>query len=45
VRERGCDRRPASATKPPSLAHRLIYLDRPAISAENVVEAAIALLT
>ncbi len=45
VRERGFDRRPASATKPPSLAHRLIYLDRPAISAENVVEAAIALLT
>jgi len=45
VRERGFDRRPASITKPPSLAHRLVYLDTPNIAAETVAEAAIALLT
>ena len=44
VRERGFDRRPASTTKPPSLAHRIVYLDAPEISAENAAEAAVALI-
>jgi hypothetical protein len=45
VRERGFDRRPASTTKPPSLAHRIVYLDTPAIDAENVIEAGAALIS
>jgi hypothetical protein len=44
VRERGFDRRPASTTKPPSLAHRTVYLDTPAIAAERALEAAISLI-
>lgn len=39
VRDRGFDRRPATTTKPPSLQHRLIYLDTREIGAEAVVEA------
>jgi hypothetical protein len=42
VRQRGFDRRPASTTKPPSLAHRIVHLDTAAIAAEDAVEAAIA---
>lgn len=45
VRERGFDRRPASTTKPPSLAHRTIYLDTPSIGAESVMQAAIAVIS
>jgi hypothetical protein len=45
VRERGFDRRPASTTKPASLAHRIVYLDAPVISAQRVIETAIELLT
>lgn len=44
VRERGFDRRPASTTKPPSLAHRIFYLDTPSIAAESVMQAATALI-
>jgi len=44
VRERGFDRLPASTTKPPSLAHRIVYLDTRAIAAESVIEAATALI-
>lgn len=40
VRERRFDRRPATVTKPPSLRHRLAYLDTKAIPADAVVEAA-----
>jgi hypothetical protein len=40
VRDRGFDRRPATTTKPPSLRHRLIYLDTNEIPAEIVSEAA-----
>lgn len=40
VRDRGFDRRPATTTKPPSLRHRLIYLDSAGIDADAVVEAA-----
>jgi|SRR5580700_805335 hypothetical protein len=40
VRDRRFDRRPATATKPPSLQHRLVYLDTRAIDAQSVVEAA-----
>jgi hypothetical protein len=39
VRDRGFDRRPATTTKPPSLQHRLVYLDTPAIPVEAVMEA------
>lgn len=39
VRDRGFDRRPATTTKPPSLRHRLVYLDTPAIGAESVLDA------
>jgi hypothetical protein len=45
VRDRGFDRRPATTTKPPSLQHRLHYLDTPTIGAEHVVEAARALIS
>jgi len=45
VRERRFDRRPASTTKPSSLAHRIVYLDTPAIAAEDVLEAARALIS
>ena len=45
VRERGYDRRPASTTKPLSLAHRIVYLDAPAIAADDVTRAAIALIS
>ncbi len=38
VRDRGFDRRPATATKPPALRHRLRYLDTSAIDADAVVE-------
>jgi hypothetical protein len=44
VRERGFDRRPASTTKPPSLAHRIVYLDAREITAENAAEAALGLI-
>jgi hypothetical protein len=40
VRDRGFDRRPATTTKPRSLMHRLVYLDRPSIGVEIVFEAA-----
>jgi hypothetical protein len=40
VRDRGFDRRPATTTKPPSLRHRLVYLDTQTIGVEPVVEAA-----
>lgn len=42
VRERGFDRRPATTTKPASLAHRIVYLDTPEITADDVAEAAVA---
>lgn len=45
VRERGFDRRPASTTKPSSLAHRLFYLDTPSITAASVMQAASALIS
>lgn len=44
VRERGFDRRPATFTKPPSLRHRLRYLDAPLIGAQDVLEAVRALI-
>jgi hypothetical protein len=44
VRERGFDRRPATASKPPALQHRLRYLDGREIAAERVLEAADALI-
>lgn len=40
VRDRGFDRRPATTTKPPSLQHRLVYLDTPTIPADAVAQAA-----
>ena len=40
VRDRRFDRRPATTTKPPSLQHRLHYLDTRAIDAQSVIEAA-----
>lgn len=39
VRDRGFDRRPATTTKPPSLAHRLQYLDTAAVPADAVLAA------
>jgi len=39
VRERKFDRRPATTTKPPSLRHRLVYLETDAIGADDVMEA------
>lgn len=42
VRDRGFDRRPATVSKPPSLRHRLIYLDSLNISAQDVLDAAVA---
>jgi hypothetical protein len=39
VRDKGFDKRPATVTKPPSLQHRLVYLDSLEISASAVVEA------
>ncbi|MBV8530449.1 MAG: hypothetical protein JO104_03955 [Candidatus Eremiobacteraeota bacterium] len=44
VRDRGFDRRPATATKPPSLRHRVAYLDTLAIGADPVIEAARSLI-
>ena len=44
VRDRGFDRRPATTTKPPSLAHRSRYLDTLEIAAEQVIEAAQTLI-
>ena len=40
VRDRGFDRRPATTTKPPSLRHRLVYLETPGIGAGEAIEAA-----
>jgi hypothetical protein len=40
VRDKGFDKRPATLTKPPSLQHRLVYLDTLEIPANAVVEAA-----
>ncbi len=40
VRERGFDRRPATTTKPSSLAHRLRYVDTRSIDASVVAETA-----
>jgi hypothetical protein len=40
VRDRGFDRRPATATKPASLQHRLVYLDSLGIPAADVYDAA-----
>ena len=40
VRDRGFDRRVATTSKPPSLRHRLCYLDSATIGAEPVLEAA-----
>ncbi len=45
VRDRGFERRPATTTKPPSLRHRLIYLETHAIGADPAVEVARELLT
>jgi hypothetical protein len=39
VRDRGFDRRPATTTKPPSLQHRLQYLDTADVPAEAVLAA------
>jgi hypothetical protein len=39
VRDKGFDKRPATVTKPPSLQHRLVYLDSLEIGARDVVEA------
>ncbi len=40
VRDRGFERRPATTTKPPSLSHRVVYLDTPSVDASSVVAAA-----
>ncbi len=40
VRDRAFERRPATTTKPPSLQHRLEYLDTHAVTVEPVIEAA-----
>jgi hypothetical protein len=40
VRDRGFEQRPATTTKPPSLQHRVVYLDTQEIGAEAVLEAA-----
>jgi hypothetical protein len=39
VRDRGFDRRPATTTKPPTLRHRLAYLESSDIAAQDVFEA------
>ena len=39
VRDKGFDKRPATVTKPPSLQHRIVYLDSLDIPAKAVVEA------
>jgi hypothetical protein len=44
VRDRGFDRRPATVSKPPSLRHRVEYLDTEAIGAEPVLAAARSLI-
>jgi hypothetical protein len=44
VRDRAFDRRPATTTKPPSLAHRLVYLDTAEIPAGAAVDAALNLI-
>jgi len=40
VRDRRFHKRPATRTKPPSLRHRIVYLDTLTIGAEPVIEAA-----
>ncbi|MBV8066667.1 MAG: hypothetical protein JO113_01735 [Candidatus Eremiobacteraeota bacterium] len=45
VRDRGFDRRVATTTKPPSLRHRLLYLDTLSIGAGDVREAVAQLIT
>ena len=40
VRDQALERRPATTTKPPSLRHRLEYLDTHAVTVEPVIEAA-----
>ncbi len=40
VRDKGFDKRPATVTKPPSLQHRIVYLDSLEIPANAAVEAA-----
>lgn len=44
VRDRGFHQRPASTTKPPSLLHRIEYLDTLAIDAHAVIESARTLI-
>jgi hypothetical protein len=44
VRDKGFDKRAASVTKPPSLQHRLVYLDSLDIPAHDALEAARAVL-
>lgn len=44
VRERGFDRRPATTTKPPSLVHRVHYLETRGIGADAVIDAAQTLI-
>ncbi len=44
VRDRGFDRRPATTSKPPSLAHRLHYLETQKIAGGAALEAARAVL-
>lgn len=44
VRDRGFDRRVATTSKPPSLRHRLCYLDTLTIGAEPVLDAALQLV-
>lgn len=44
VRERGFDRRPATLTKPPSLRHRVSYLDSRGVPGAVVFEAAAQVL-
>jgi len=45
VRDRGFDRRPATTTKPPSLEHRLYYVETRAIEPDVVAEAARELIS
>jgi hypothetical protein len=45
VRDRGFDRRVATTSKPPSLRHRLCYLDAATIGAEPVLDAASQLVS
>jgi hypothetical protein len=45
VRDRGFDRRPATRTKPPSLQHRIAYLDDDEIAVDSVMEAVKAVIS